>query len=137
MLACYEGILEEEKRSLSLRASVLDFVKSHSRIRVLQFALFDIGTNDPCALQEDVFLPKYIFCSHRLHFDVAFMGKSQSTKQSGFGITYDATSGDDSTSSGNINSCRNQANGSIVAGNSCKVNVQGCPTGHELFLQCA
>jgi hypothetical protein len=48
------------------------------------------------------------------------MGKCLSTNVAGFGTTYDVISGDECPQRENIDSCRNEANGSIATRKSYK-----------------
>jgi hypothetical protein len=65
MLACYEEVLKEKKRSLSRQSSVLDFFKSHSETHASPLVLLDIrgdDPNDPCTVKEEVPPPHVVIC---------------------------------------------------------------------------
>lgn len=47
MLACFEEILKEEKRSLCRQTSVLDFLKSSEGTRTAPCVALDVGEDDP------------------------------------------------------------------------------------------
>jgi len=60
--ACYEEILEEKKRSLSLQTAALDSLKSTSGTCVSAPVLLDTANEDPDDLP--VSLPYTLICCH-------------------------------------------------------------------------
>jgi hypothetical protein len=88
MLAGYEEILMEKKRSLSCQNSVLDFIKSSSGTRASPPVLLDMEGDDPhdlSTLQQEV-PPTYIltflvFYYSFVHFLlIFFLGPSRSSE---------------------------------------------------------
>ena len=65
MLACYEGMLEEEEVSLSRQTSVSDFFKSSSGTCVSPPELLDIGDgcpDDPTTVHDEALSPSVAIC---------------------------------------------------------------------------